>query len=625
MNESNPLSLQIAFSPETFHLLLPTWIPGEIVEIDPKYPKGCFVRPLISLTYPHGGAITLLKCSDRKGMSLGTLVEFTHKPARSKQQPDLLQVDELRSASSERIEQLKQEYARRVVSEIVAQALPDLSALNKKIGALNADMDSYVRKALEVRISELNKQEREARIKVTQAEQALQEVKEKEDAIRQEQLELEQQKTKFEEVQGPALRLYESFVQTVRSERKTCVQGRSKLLTPGIDLLAKTKKQLMEQGYWVQDSILRQFLTSSFAACMYGDLVLVAGPTGVGKTGLIEKVADVFGAGSSIVPVRPEWTDPSDLLGFYNPMHGLYHATPFLESLLLARDYLSEGRLFFICLDEMNLARIENYAADILSRLEKSRCGDAKLRLYSDEIGEALHTERRILAQHADKLGHEESKKLELLEGQLERIGPELAIPQNLVLFGTLNIDETVPMPSPKTLDRSYVVQFPTVSLGSIPDWEKMVQNTTVNSETCLDYLAVKALSEGELPATVLSEMRALWQLIVGWERPFFQPLGIMLGYRFAAGYYRFIRLGHLLLGADPANLATDFIRSKLLPRISFLKDDRAAIDNARTEKIEVWDKWCADASVSKFPELRSSIDEMTSANLARPVIQYWL
>lgn len=77
MNESNPLSLQIAFSPETFHLLLPTWIPGEIVEIDPKYPKGCFVRRLISLTYPHGGAIMLLKCSDRKGMPLGTLVEFT--------------------------------------------------------------------------------------------------------------------------------------------------------------------------------------------------------------------------------------------------------------------------------------------------------------------------------------------------------------------------------------------------------------------------------------------------------------------------------------------------------------------------------------------------------------------
>jgi hypothetical protein len=73
VNESNSVALHIAFSAETFHLLLPTWIPGEIVEVDPKYPRGCFVRPLISLTYPHGGVITHLKCADRKGLPLGAL------------------------------------------------------------------------------------------------------------------------------------------------------------------------------------------------------------------------------------------------------------------------------------------------------------------------------------------------------------------------------------------------------------------------------------------------------------------------------------------------------------------------------------------------------------------------
>jgi MoxR-like ATPase len=626
VNESNPLSLQIAFSPETFHLLLPTWIPGEIVEVDPKYPKGCFVRPLISLTYPHGGAIALLKCSDRKGMPLGTLVEFTHKPARSKQQPDLLQIDEFKPASSERIEQLKQEYARRVVSDIAAQALPDLSALDKKIEALNAEMDSHVRKALEVRISELNKQEREARVKTAQAEQALQELKQEEEALRQREIKLQQQIAKFEEVKGPALRLYESFTSRTNTPgRKISAQPRSKSLDYGVTLLEETKQSLLAQNFQVQDNILRQFLTATFVACTYGDLVLVTGPTGVGKTGLIEKVANVFGAGSSMVPVRPAWTDPGDLLGFYNPMQGLYQTTPFLESLLLAHDDVSAGRLFFICLDEMNLARIENYAADILSRLEKSKCGDAKLQLYSDDTREALDTEYQTLATYADKWGHEEAKKFQLLKAQLERIKPQLEIPDNLVLFGTLNIDETVPMPSPKTLDRSYVVQFSAVSLGDVSGWSKISPRAKSDLDTWLDWGAVKNLVEQELPPEVVSETEKLWQLIAGWEKPFLRPLGTMLGHRFATAYGRFMHLGHLLLGTDPNTLASDFIKMKLLPRVNFLTDEETSVQNGKAKKVEVWQKWCNDKAVSKFPELGSSLEEMAEANLARRVIQYWL
>jgi len=630
VNESHPLTLQIAFSAETFHLLLPTWIPGEIVEVDPKYHPGCFVRPLISLTYPNGEAITLLKCADRKGLPPGTLVEFTHKPASSKerkgkQQPDLLQVDELRSASLERIEQLKQEYAQRVVSEMVAQALPNLSALDKKIEALNAEMDSHVRKALEVRISELNKQEREARVKATQAEQALQELKQEQEALRQQQLELQLQIAEFEEVKGPALQLYKSFTSINKPERKTSVQHRSRSLTYGVTLLEDTKQLLLAQNYRVQDNILRQFLTATFVACTYGDLILVAGPTGVGKTGLIEKVANVFGAGSSMVPVRPAWTDPGDLLGFYNPMHGLYQTTPFLESLLLAHDDVSAGRLFFICLDEMNLARIENYAADILSRLEKSKCGDAKLQLYSDETREALDTEYRTLATYADKWGHEEAKKFQLLKAQLERIKPQLEIPDNLVLFGTLNIDETVPMPSPKTLDRSYVVQFPAVSLGNVSGWSKISPHAKSDLDTWLDWGAAKNLVEQEVPPEIASETEKLWQLIAGWEKPFLRPLGIMLGHRFATAYGRFMHLGHLLLGTDPNILASDFIKMKLLPRVNFLTDEETSAKNGKVKKFEVWKKWCNDKTVSKFPELGSSLEEMTEANLARKVIQYWL
>ena len=116
------------------------------------------------------------------------------------------------------------------------------------------------------------------------------------------------------------------------------------------------------------------------------------GTVGVGKTSIIKHSANILGGQSNIIPVRPAWLDPSDLLGFYDPLQEIFRPAPFLSALNEARK--NKDRLHLVCLDELNLARIENYASDLLSQLEYSRqSNDEGLTLYSRDIWEHLREE----------------------------------------------------------------------------------------------------------------------------------------------------------------------------------------------------------------------------------------
>lgn len=141
----------------------------------------------------------------------------------------------------------------------------------------------------------------------------------------------------------------------------------------------------------------------------------------------------------SVVAVRPDWTDNRGLLGFYNPIIRTFQPSPFLRLLLAARRDIDladheqrSPRPFFAVLDEMNLARVEHYFSDFLSCVESGQ----PIHLHDD-----LETEER------------------------EGIPQRVSVPRNLFFTGTINVDETTYIFSPKVLDRAFTLEFNQVSL----------------------------------------------------------------------------------------------------------------------------------------------------------------
>lgn len=192
-------------------------------------------------------------------------------------------------------------------------------------------------------------------------------------------------------------------------------------------------------------------------ACFYTALetkgfVILAGMSGTGKTKLAQHLAALLSPPHDtgertwlLVPVRPDWRDSRSLLGYYNPISRHYHWTPTLRLLLRASASFDarDGRAWFLILDEMNLAHVEYYFADLLSVLESGRRTD-------DRSREPLH-----FVFPADAQG-------ELPPG-------ELYLPPNLSIVGTVNIDETTLPFSAKVMDRAFSLDLSTVSFEDYP------------------------------------------------------------------------------------------------------------------------------------------------------------
>ncbi|MCS6776151.1 MAG: hypothetical protein RMJ43_01240, partial [Chloroherpetonaceae bacterium] len=160
-------------------------------------------------------------------------------------------------------------------------------------------------------------------------------------------------------------------------------------------------------------------------------LVLLSGLSGTGKTHLTFLIAEALtgntGEQYRLIPVRPDWADSSPLLGYVNYLarggEGRYIIPPFLQFLQQAARPENAHRAFFLCLDEMNLARAEHYLAEVLSAME----APTRILLLPDGTG--------------------------------------MPLPPNLFLTGTLNLDDATHPLSRRTLDRASVLTFSDVHL----------------------------------------------------------------------------------------------------------------------------------------------------------------
>jgi len=194
----------------------------------------------------------------------------------------------------------------------------------------------------------------------------------------------------------------------------------------------------------------REVLTRYYLSLKTKPFVILSGISGTGKT----KIAQLFASyicqedekdeaekRVAFVSVRPDWMDNKGLLGYYNILDEKYHSTKVLDLLLEAQDHPEKP--YFVILDEMNLAKVEHYFSDFLSVLE-SRTPD-------NPQGEGIQLHSRELAETLN-----------------DRIVPgSLNIPANVFFAGTVNVDESTYMFSPKVLDRANVIEFNEVDLVS--------------------------------------------------------------------------------------------------------------------------------------------------------------
>lgn len=145
------------------------------------------------------------------------------------------------------------------------------------------------------------------------------------------------------------------------------------------------------------------------------------------------------------ISVRSDWTDASAMFGYYNLVDQKYHMTPLVTFILKAQE--NPDLPFFLILDEMNLAKVEHYFSDFLSCLESRHVGDDG-KLNQESI--------RLYAS---------SGWTDTNDDYFDVVPPELPIPPNLFVTGTVNIDESTYMFSPKVLDRANVIELNDVDL----------------------------------------------------------------------------------------------------------------------------------------------------------------
>lgn len=205
--------------------------------------------------------------------------------------------------------------------------------------------------------------------------------------------------------------------------------------------------------------------------------VILTGPSGTGKSRGVFQLSraletDVNAAHLAFVPVGADWTDMRNLLGYKNPFgpsrtrpsgeqtNDTYEITPTLRLLLRAAHPNRALEPHFLLLDEMNLSHVERYFSTFLSLMEANK-------LTGDDPIPLLSTDDLVtVAEMLEETGIDPVAK-EAAEAIInDPSSTGLFLGPNVFIFGTVNVDETTYMFSPKVLDRAHVLEIESVSPG---------------------------------------------------------------------------------------------------------------------------------------------------------------
>lgn len=301
------------------------------------------------------------------------------------------------------------------------------------------------------------------------------------------------------------------------------------------------------KGYLISAAELANF----FLAMTTSPMVVLTGISGTGKSLLPRHFANLTGSRFHAIPVQPQWSDNSDLMGYVPTLSpAQYTRGALIGAILDATQH--PDTLVIALLDEMNLAPVEHYLSDILSVAETRT-----------RMGSNIST---------DKLPIELPQQPEDATDQYAALR-DLELPANLRLVGTANMDETTHTFSAKVLDRAFTIEFDTPDLTAFPSPDASA--TTV--EASLGKLAESVVKTSN-PLTILEARDRSQDLfestaaILSDIQDILAPSGIHFGFRTRDAILMYLHYWqeHNLEGVLSGYAALDFcISQKILPKIS--------------------------------------------------------
>ncbi|EOG8710494.1 DUF3578 domain-containing protein [Bacillus cereus] len=373
------------------------------------------------------------------------------------------------------------------------------------------------------------------------------------------------------------LRYYEGFIAYKEEGTKyEMIYERKEVYLDQQSIIDHVSSYIQSKGFFYEKKDLINF----FLSLKTKPFVILSGISGTGKTKIVQWFAESLGATEengqfTLIPVRPDWSDSSDLLGYVN-LQGEFQERPLIK-VLEAAD-ANPNRPYFVVLDEMNLARVEYYFSDFLSVIESRKWKDRKI-VTSPVLPESI-TNKHI------------------------------TIPSNVYIIGTVNMDETTHPLSKKVLDRANTIEFNTVNLdyfNFLMDVEEKEAEVASNRSLETEYLHLKeCFKENEdlvrNISTILIEINKI-----------LESVGAQVGYRIRdeiCFYMAYNEQGKLLSFDE----ALDYqIYQKILPRL--------AGSDGRTEEVlkqlyvlcanEEYDSGNNDASYAKYPRSANKLSHM--------------
>ncbi len=313
---------------------------------------------------------------------------------------------------------------------------------------------------------------------------------------------------------------------------------------------AEVTLKALAEAFWthVEQSGMqldRDRTLSFLAAALSKPFVILTGQSGSGKTQLAQRLGEWCGVDSVgrpryvVIPVRPDWTGPEYLFGYQDGLRpkiqerSVWSVPDTLD--FIFRAHADPMAPYVLVLDEMNLAHVERYFADFLSGIESREPVIPALELVDGQWIDPQHGER-------------------------------WPIPTNLIVVGTVNVDETTYMFSPKVLDRAFTFEF-RVRAEDLDGALRRPAPAGAGTREALTRV-VETVRDDEFqfdqphPAhqELLKDLRELHTILA--------RAGLDFGHRVVFEALRFAALLHTATGAD-RDQALDFITvTKLLPKV---------------------------------------------------------